>query len=109
MRARQCPDDRALLFGGTQDDVITYAEPFGAAGRVGAEPTIRYPATCRPACMRAGRPPLPASPELGRELLAELIERSDWQAVLTVVEDQQPHRLATHGACRCCRRTPACC
>ncbi|WP_405827157.1 AMP-binding protein [Streptomyces sp. NBC_01176] len=108
VRARQSPDDPALLFGGARDEVVTYAELVGAAERIGAELAGRYPDTRRPlalqaskstvaiatvlACMQAGRPLLLASTELGRELLAELVERSGCQAVLGVVEERLTHR-----------------
>ncbi|WP_329284134.1 AMP-binding protein [Streptomyces sp. NBC_01455] len=108
VRARQSPDDPALLFGGGPDEVVTYAELVGAAERIGAELAGRYPDTRRPlalqaskstvaiatvlACMQAGRPLLLASTELGRELLAELVERSGCQAVLGVVEERLTHR-----------------
>ncbi|MET8291110.1 AMP-binding protein [Streptomyces sp. NPDC005132] len=108
VRARQSPDDPALLFGGGPDEVVTYAELVGAAERIGAELAGRYPDPRRPlalqaskstvaiatvlACMQAGRPLLLASTELGRELLAELVGRSGCQAVLGVVEERLTHR-----------------
>lgn len=111
VRAKQSPDDPALLFGGARDEVVTYAELVAAAERIGAELAGRYPDTRRPlalqasksavaiatvlACMRAGRPLLLASTELGRELLAELVGRSGCQAVLGVAEERLTHRPVT--------------
>lgn len=113
-RAKRNPDTPALLFGGTGDQVVTYAELAAAADRIGAELAERYPDTRRPlalqaakssaaiatvlACMHAGRPVLLASTELGPQLLADLVGRSGCQAVLGVADGALTHRPAQSGA-----------
>ncbi|MDI5964587.1 AMP-binding protein [Streptomyces sp. SL13] len=106
--ARQRPEAPALLCSGAQDQAVSYAELVEECERVGAELDARYPDAGRPlalqaaksavalatvlACMRAGRPLLLASTELGRDLLADLVARSGCQAVLGVADDALTHR-----------------
>ncbi|MEU6540457.1 AMP-binding protein [Streptomyces sp. NPDC047000] len=107
-RAKQNPDAPALLLGSTGSQVVTYGELAAVAERIGAELAAGYPDTGRPlalqaakspvaiatvlACLQSGRPLLLASPELGRELLADLVARSGSQAVLGVLGDELTHR-----------------
>ncbi|WP_162467111.1 AMP-binding protein [Streptomyces cavernae] len=106
-RAKHSPDEPALLFGGAGDRVVTYAELVATANRIGAQLADRYPDLRRPlalqsakspaaiatvlACMHAGRPLLLASTEIGRGLLADLVERSGCQAVLGIADEGLTH------------------